>query len=196
MGHGSALRARDKKGLGAWLCGGHSQEPGGQQLQIAVLRAGPWFGLLTHLTSRCLCRSGPLPPLGSPGLTAPVGAGRAPQGCCWGSLGVTGGWGSFPPPLEAPESHKGLECSRDGCVRGPRHHMAALQWGGRGWAWSAGCSGLLSLNLHPLSLNHVKSGAGQARPARWTACSYGHILTRPLRAQCCVPLCWAPPGWL
>lgn len=119
MGHRSALRARDKKGLGAWLCGGHSQEPGGQQLQIAVLRAGPWFGLLTHLTSRCLCRSGPLSPLGSPGLTAPVGAGRAPQGCCWGSLGVTGGWGSFPPPLEAPESHKGLECSRDGCVRGP-----------------------------------------------------------------------------
>ena len=122
VGDGSALRARDKKGLGAWLCGGHSQEPGGQQLQIAVLRAGPWRGLLTHLTSRCLCRSGPLPPSGSPGLTAPapVGAGRAPQGCCWGSLGVTGGWGSFSPPLEALESHKGLECSGDGCVEGPR----------------------------------------------------------------------------
>lgn len=31
-----------------------------------------------------------------------------------------------------------------------------------------------------LSLNHPKSGAGQVRPARWTACSYGRILTWPL----------------
>lgn len=139
------------------------------------MQAGPWCSLLTHLTSRCLCRSGPLPPPGSPGLTAPapVGAGRAPQGCCWGSLGVTGGWGSFPPPLEAPESHKGLECSGDRCVRGPEtpRGCPAVEEAERQLLWAAALT---------LPLNHPKSGAGQEWPARWTACSYGRILTWPL----------------
>lgn len=82
-------------------CGGRKcSEPGkrGAWGPGCVVGTRPWCGLLTHLTSRCLCRSGPPPCPGSPGPMAPppVGAQRAPQGCRWGSLGVTGGLSSSP----------------------------------------------------------------------------------------------------
>lgn len=122
----------------------------GSRPRVAVMRAGPWCSLLTHLTSRCLCRSGPLPPPGSPGLTAPapcVGWGGHLRAAAGEATRSHGGWGSFPPSSGAPlRATKGWsECSGRQVCEGPRD-TTWLPCSGEGGG--DGCSGLLPSPCH------------------------------------------------
>ena len=105
---------------------------------------------------------------------APCGGPEGTSGLLLGKPGGHRGPGLISPPLEAPETHNGLECSGNGCVRGPKTPR------GRTAVGEVGGPGL------ELSLNHPSLGLA-GHPARWTACSCGHILTQPLTELSAVP---------
>lgn len=117
---------------------------------------------------------------------APCGGPEGTSGLPLGKPGGHRGPELISSPLEAPESRKGLDCSGDGCVRGPKTPRGCTAVGEVGEGAGPGAPAALGCCPQPLSLNHPSLGLA-GHPARWAACSYGRILTQPFTVLSAVP---------
>ena len=91
---------------------------GGRPQVNALLGRAPQQVPLAHLASRCLCQSGPPPRPGDP---PPVVAGRTPQGCSRGSLGVTVGLGLISPSSRMGRTPQHTSLPSGGSLSGTEH---------------------------------------------------------------------------